>query len=80
MTTSPVSLHATDRINPVSALSIGRVAKAIRGLAGSAVALLAANVQRRMATPDFDHFSDRRLHDIGFERDWDGSIIPTVRG
>jgi hypothetical protein len=29
---------------------------------------------------DLDRFSDRRLREIGFERDWDGSITPISQG
>jgi hypothetical protein len=28
----------------------------------------------------FDRFSDRRLRDLGFERDWDGTVIPIADG
>ncbi|TDW25684.1 hypothetical protein EV128_117114 [Rhizobium azibense] len=31
--------------------------------------------RRRLAMRRIEHFSDHRLHDIGFERDWDGSVI-----
>ncbi|KAB2676359.1 hypothetical protein [Brucella tritici] len=30
----------------------------------------------RVAMRRIERFSDHRLHDIGFEREWDGSVIP----
>jgi uncharacterized protein YjiS (DUF1127 family) len=31
--------------------------------------------RHRLELDRIDRFSDHRLHDIGFERDWDGSLI-----
>lgn len=33
----------------------------------------------RVAMRRIERFSDRRLNDIGFERDWDSSVIHRVR-
>ncbi|MBY5903831.1 DUF1127 domain-containing protein [Rhizobium leguminosarum] len=41
---------------------------------GAAKSLLLA-FRYRLATRRIQRFSDHRLHDIGFERDWDGSVI-----
>ncbi|WP_338811460.1 hypothetical protein V2V90_24390 (plasmid) [Agrobacterium leguminum] len=32
-------------------------------------------LRQRMASRRIERFSDHRLRDIGFERDWDGSMI-----
>lgn len=37
---------------------------------------LKTGIQHRRTMARFAHFSDHRLQDLGFERDWDGSIIP----
>lgn len=36
-------------------------------------------IGRRRALRRVARFSDHRLHDIGFERDWDGSILRNGR-
>lgn len=46
----------------------------IRLVGHQAVALVAA-IQERWRMRHFERFSSDRLQDIGFERDWDGSII-----
>ncbi|WP_246687204.1 DUF1127 domain-containing protein [Mesorhizobium sp. B2-5-9] len=35
----------------------------------------AAAFERRRTLRQISRLSDRRLHDIGLERDWDGSIL-----
>jgi hypothetical protein len=39
---------------------------------------LVAAIDHRLAMKRIERFSDRRLQDIGFERDWDGSVIPVT--
>ena len=39
---------------------------------------LIAAFQHRLVMGCFARFSDHRLKDVGFERDWDGSIIPVT--
>lgn len=48
-----------------------------KGLSGL-VARLTAAFAHRPGREHFARFSDYRLHDIGYERDWDGSIIPVT--
>lgn len=43
-------------------------------------ARLLARFRHSWTTRGIARFSDRRLRDMGFERDWDGSIIPIVDG
>ncbi|MBZ9670868.1 DUF1127 domain-containing protein [Mesorhizobium sp. B2-1-8] len=46
------------------------------GAAMSGLALRsAAAFERRRTLRQISRLSDRRLHDIGLERDWDGSIL-----
>ncbi|RUX22861.1 DUF1127 domain-containing protein [Mesorhizobium sp. M7A.F.Ca.US.011.01.1.1] len=48
--------------------------------ATSGLALKAsAVVERRRMLRQVSRFSNHRLHDIGFERDWDGSILRNGR-
>ncbi|MEZ5777725.1 MAG: hypothetical protein R3E44_05120 [Paracoccaceae bacterium] len=42
------------------------------------VARMAAAFERRLMMRRIARFSDHRLQDIGFERDWDGSINPVT--
>jgi uncharacterized protein YjiS (DUF1127 family) len=51
------------------------ISAAMSGLAiGTSAALERRRTLRRVA-----RFSDHRLHDIGLERDWDGSILRNGR-
>ncbi|MEI9429671.1 DUF1127 domain-containing protein [Mesorhizobium sp. Cs1299R1N3] len=40
----------------------------------------AAAFERRRTLRQISRLSDRRLHDIGLERDWDGSVLGNGRG
>lgn len=55
--------------------SIAALPAALAGQAG----LLVDGFRRRRTMQRLARFSDHRLADIGFERDWDGTIIPTQR-
>jgi uncharacterized protein YjiS (DUF1127 family) len=80
MTNAHAILNTCDRTGPSLA---GRLPAAIESLRaaviGSAMRLF-ATFQYRRTVNRFARFSDHRLHDIGFERDWDGSILPVNRG
>ncbi|MEI9421372.1 DUF1127 domain-containing protein [Mesorhizobium sp. Cs1299R1N1] len=39
----------------------------------------AAAFERRRTLRQISRLSDRRLHDIGLERDWDGSVLGNGR-
>jgi hypothetical protein len=52
----------------------------LRDAATDLAARLFARFRHRWMMHTFARFSDRRLCDMGFERDWDGSIIPIVDG
>ncbi|GLS35705.1 hypothetical protein GCM10010869_12940 [Mesorhizobium tianshanense] len=53
---------------------------ALRNVATAFAARLTAGIQHRSTMRTLDRFSDRRLRDLGFERDWDGTVIPIVDG
>jgi hypothetical protein len=52
-------------------LTLGPIGAAMSGLAMRSTAAF----ERRRALRRISRLSDRRLHDIGLERDWDGSIL-----
>ncbi|MBE1710769.1 MULTISPECIES: DUF1127 domain-containing protein [Mesorhizobium] len=52
-------------------LTLGPIGAAMSGLAMRSTAAF----ERRRALRRISRFSDRRLKDIGLERDWDGSIL-----
>ncbi|TPK55965.1 DUF1127 domain-containing protein [Mesorhizobium sp. B2-4-19] len=57
-------------------MTLGPIGAAMSGLATrSTAAFECRRVLRRIS-----RFSDRRLQDIGLERDWDGSILHHGRG
>ena len=37
------------------------------------------SIQHRKVMKRFERFSDHDLQDVGFERDWDGSLLPINR-
>ncbi|WP_261321159.1 hypothetical protein [Rhizobium leguminosarum] len=53
---------------------VDAVSSRLTAASGAAKSLLLA-FRYRLATRRIQRFSDHRLHDIGFERDWDGSVI-----
>ena len=55
-------------------LPLGSIGAAMSGLAMRSTAAF----ERRRALRQVSRLSDRRLHDIGLERDWDGSIPSNV--
>ena len=48
------------------------------GHAALRAASLVAAFRHRLAMGRIARFSDQRLKDVGFERDWDGSINPVM--
>ena len=52
-------------------LTLGPIGAAMSGLAMRSTVVF----ERRRTLRQISRFSDRRLHDIGLERDWDGSIL-----
>jgi len=57
-----------------SSAAITSVGRAVSGV----TTRLAVAFAHRPARERFARFSDHRLHDVGYERDWDGSIIPVT--
>lgn len=64
---SPVSANLADAI----AAARNRIAAAAKDLS--------VKLQHRQTMKRFERFSDHSLQDVGFERDWDGSIQPHNR-
>ncbi len=62
---------------PSSALGPA-VSSLLSTMSGMSTGLLFA-LLHRVAMRRIERFSDRRLNDIGFERDWDSSVIHRVR-
>lgn len=64
--------------SPVSVDLANVIAGLRKRIAGAAHDLL-VKLQHRRATKRLERFSAHRLQDLGFERDWDGSIQPFNR-
>ncbi|WP_258119062.1 hypothetical protein [Mesorhizobium onobrychidis] len=72
-------LDAFDRLEPASArLPIAAIESLRIAVTGQAARLF-AGLQHRRTMQRIASFSDHRLQDMGFERDWDGSIIRRQR-
>jgi hypothetical protein len=52
----------------------------LRDAATELVVRLFATLRHRWTMRTIGRFSDRRLRDMGFERDWDGTVVPIVDG
>lgn len=62
------------QISSVSARPLKDAMLTLQGFAGAIAARMVALSQRRR-TPNMTRFADHLLADMGFERDWDGSIM-----
>jgi hypothetical protein len=66
-----------------AAVSMGRrVSRAIKSLRSKTTGIavsLHAKIQHRQMLRRYERFSDHVLQDLGFERDWDRSILPIKR-
>jgi hypothetical protein len=76
-TVSNYHAYLDDRA-PVSAVGSGTIEAAIEALGTSArrVATGLVRSMRELLKRDINRYSDHLLRDMGFERDWDGSILP----
>jgi hypothetical protein len=69
-----------DRAAPVAAgSSTAAIASLLTAVAGRATCLI-VNIQHLWTMQRIARFSTHRLQDIGFERDWDGSLIRASGG
>jgi uncharacterized protein YjiS (DUF1127 family) len=75
MTISHSYNETCGRASPMSALLPTRAFETLRMAIIEPAARLFARIQYRWTMRRFARFSTHRLQDIGFERDWDGSII-----
>lgn len=55
------------------------ILESISAATGGLALKASAVVERRRMLRQVSRFSNHRLHDIGFERDWDGSILRNGR-
>ena len=49
--------------------------RSLTTLAGNSAARLLSAFQHRLAMRRIERLADHQLKDIGFERDWDGSVV-----
>jgi hypothetical protein len=78
---SYISAHVDYRhpvLPAVSGVFLAVVA-ATRSKATEIAQILIARIQHRQMPQRFGRYSDYSLQDVGFERDWDGSILPIIR-
>ncbi|WP_353646558.1 hypothetical protein [Mesorhizobium sp. WSM2239] len=78
------TLHAMgSTCNPAEMARVRSPLEAFNTLRNAATVFavhLSASIQHRGTMRTLDRFCDRRLHDLGFERDWNGTIIRIVDG
>jgi hypothetical protein len=68
--------------NPIQVALQRPLAEAVTSLRSKATSIasrLAAGFHHRRMMKRFERFSDHDLQDVGFERDWDGSLLPINR-
>lgn len=80
MSTFHATLNTCEPVEMTRVHSLLEVFSALRNAATALTAGLTAGIQHRWTMRTLDRFSDRRLRDLGFERDWDGTVIPIVDG
>jgi hypothetical protein len=78
MTNAHAYFEAREHVEP----ALTRIFAALGSLRAAAADLsihLLAGLQHRWTMHQISRFSDHRLQDLGFERDWDGSVLPARR-
>jgi uncharacterized protein YjiS (DUF1127 family) len=81
MTSNVTSVNNRIRMQPASGThAVGSTDETLWRSIVDAVTRMAAQLRHYRTMRELGCFSDHRLHDIGFERDWDGSIIPIEEG
>ena len=78
MSTVDVTFYECEPMTVPARFPIASLAVPQAALAGFA-ARLVAWFEHRLTMGRMARFSDHRLRDLGFERDWDGSIIQPRR-
>jgi hypothetical protein len=68
-------MDACDRVTPASQRTPMDAVVSLCLSAADLATRLFAGLQHRWTMQRIVRFSDHRLQDMGFERDWDGSII-----
>lgn len=72
-------MDACDRMAPASQRTLMDAIKTLHAKVAGLATDLFARFQHRRMMQRIARFPDHRLHDTGFERDWDGSILPKQR-
>ena len=78
MSTIDATFYTCERAEAPARFSLADF-EALRGAMAGFATRLVAQFQHRRTIQRIARFSDNRLLDLGFERDWDGSIIPARR-
>lgn len=78
MSTIDATFDTCERGEPSARLPLADF-EPLRGMLAGFATRLVARFQHRRTIRRIARFSDSRLRDIGFERDWDGSVIPARR-
>ncbi|MFA1621339.1 hypothetical protein ACDY96_00565 [Rhizobium mongolense] len=73
------SLDVFDRMAPASRRTPTDAIPSLRVFGNGLATRLFSGFQHRWTMQRIARFSDHRLKDMGFERDWDGSIIHRQR-
>jgi hypothetical protein len=69
-----------DQAAPASARSLKDAIVSLRVSATDLVLRVATGFRYRRTMDGMSRLSDHRLRDMGFERDWDASILPIATG
>jgi hypothetical protein len=78
VSTYHVSLDSSDRLALASAHASSTVIASLRDAASAVVAGFVARFHAHGLKRGMARYSDHLLSDVGFERDWDGTIVPMV--
>ncbi|MEZ2129418.1 MULTISPECIES: hypothetical protein [unclassified Sinorhizobium] len=71
-------LNTRDRMEPPLGRFLLSAIETVRAAVYGFSADLTTKLEDRRAMRRIARFSDHRLQDIAFERDWDGSIVPVI--
>ncbi|HEV2503707.1 MAG TPA: hypothetical protein VGV39_11565 [Mesorhizobium sp.] len=73
------NISALTNPQPTVSADLADAIAALRNRLSAAANDLAVKLQHRRTMKRFERFSGHGLQDVGFERDWDGSIQPFNR-
>jgi hypothetical protein len=79
MTNTHANMAFHNPIQVAVQLPLADAITSLRAKATSIASRLASGFHHRRMMKRFERFSDHDLQDVGFERDWDGSLLPINR-